>query len=175
MNERDHTNDDVSDEHQRAIDTLAAVSAHQHRARRAARTPWWIYLATFVLIVGVGAANDVVDISATTLIAGAILVALVVVLATTFARKDTSSLLGRWRGVQPRQQFVPWVFGVMLVVFGAVMWWLTHDDVAPSIASAVDLSAYPNTVAGVLYGLVFTALLGLSRLLTAVAMRGSAR
>lgn len=77
------------------------------------RMPWWIYLATFVLIVGVGVANDVVDISATTLIAGVILVALVVVLVTTFARKDTSSLLGRWRGVQPRQQFVPWAFGVM--------------------------------------------------------------
>ncbi|MFB9830899.1 hypothetical protein [Actinoallomurus acaciae] len=162
MNERDE---------RQAAEALAMVHTHQERTRRAARLPWWVYAAVFVLTAGGTAANDFAGLGGAKLIAIVVLVALVVVLVTTFAGR--SSLLGRMRGVERRQSFDPRVFGTVLIVAALGTWLVSRygTDLTGHVADAVGLRHYPNTVDGVLYGVAFTALFGLGRLLTAVSQR----
>lgn len=162
---------DQLDEQRQAAEALATIRTHQERTRRAARVPWWVYPAMFVLSAGATAANDFVSLSGTKLVAGLILVALVVVLVISFA--TGSAPLSRVRGVQRRQSFVPWVFGVVVIVAGLGAWLIsrygngfTHD-----VAGAVGLRDYPNTVTGVLYGVAFTALFALTQVLIAASQR----
>jgi hypothetical protein len=100
----------------RASEALTTIRAHQERTRRAARLPWWVYAAMFVLTAAGTAASDFVSLSGAKLIAILVVVVLVVVLVTGIA--DRSAMFSRVRGVQPRQQFIPWVFGVVLIVAG---------------------------------------------------------
>lgn len=163
------------DERRHAAEALDLVTAHQERARRAARVPWWAYLVMFVLTAGIGAANDFIDLNGAKALAGAIAVLLVVVLLASFLTR--SAPLSHLRGVQGHQTFVPQAF-VVVVVFGAVGAWLisrygttfTHD-----LANAVGLRDYPNTVTGVVYGAAFTALFALGRLMVDTAQRRNAR
>ncbi|GLY83483.1 hypothetical protein [Actinoallomurus iriomotensis] len=166
---------DERDEQRQAADALAMVRTHQERTRRAARLPWWVYGAIFVLTAGGTAANDFVGLGGAKLIALLVLVALAAVLVTVFASR--SSLLGRMRGVERRQSFDPQVFGVVLVV-AAVGTWLASrygTDLAGDLAGTVGLRDYPNTVDGVLYGAGFTLLFGLSQVLTTASRRRTNR
>lgn len=162
MNERDE---------RQAADALAMVRTHQERTRRAARLPWWVYAAIFVLTAGGTAANDFVGLGGAKLIAILVLAALVVVLVTSFVGR--SSLLGRMRGVERRQSFDPRVFGAVLVVAALGTWLVSRygTDLTGHVAGTLGLRDYPNTVDGVLYGVVFTALFGLSQLLTTLSQR----
>jgi hypothetical protein len=159
------------EEQRQAAEALATIRGHQERTRRAARLPWWVYAAMFVLTAGGTAANDLVGLSGAKLIAILVLVALVVVLVITFAGR--SAPLSRLRGVERRQSFVPWVFVVVAVVAGLTAWLLSRygTDFEGGIAGAVGMRDYPNTVTGVLYGVVFTSLFALAQLLVAVAQR----
>lgn len=152
---------DERDEQAQAAEALAAVRTHQERTERAARLPWWVYAAMFVLIAAVTAANDFVDIGGAKLIALLVLVALVVALAITFAGR--SAPLSRMRGVQRRQSFSPPLFGAAVLVFGAGSWVISQYGVAVTtgVADAAGLHDYPETVAGVLFGAVFTAVFAL--------------
>ncbi|MCO5971747.1 hypothetical protein [Actinoallomurus soli] len=154
-----------------AAEALAMVRTYQERTRRAARLPWWVYAAIFVLTAGGTAANDFVGVGGAKLIALVVLAALVVVLVTSFAGR--TSLLGRMRGVERRQSFDPRVFGAVLIVAALGTWLVSRygTDLTGHVAGMVGLRDYPNTVDGVLYGVAFTALFGLSRLLTAVSQR----
>jgi hypothetical protein len=162
---------DERNEQRQAAEALATIHAHQERTRRAARLPWWVYAAMFALSAGATAANDFVGLSGAKLIATLVLVAMVVVFAITFTGR--SAPLSRLRGVQRRQSFIPSVFGAVAVVAGLVAWLISHygTGIADDTAGAVGLRDYPNTVTGVLYGAVFTALFGLSRLLSTAAQR----
>jgi hypothetical protein len=153
------------DEQRRAAEDLATVRTHQERARRAARLPWWLYAVMFVLAAGGGAINDFVSLSASKLIAIVIVVALVVVLVIGLVTK--SAPLSTVRGVQRQQSYVPWAFAVMVIAggFGA---WLIYNygpGFSAGLADAIGLHHYPDTVAGVIYAAVFTALFALSQLL----------
>jgi predicted RND superfamily exporter protein len=159
------------DEQRQAAETLAAIRAHQERTRRAARLPWWVYAAMFVLTAGGTAANDFVGLSGAKLISILVLVALVVVLVITFVGR--SAPLSRLRGVERRQSFVPWVFVVVAVVVGLGAWLISRygTDLEGGVAGAVGLRGYPNTVTGVLYGAAFTALFALTQLLITASQR----
>jgi hypothetical protein len=163
---------DERDEQRQAADALAMVRTHQERTRRAARLPWWVYAAIFVLTAGGTAANDFAGLGGAKLIA---LVALAAVLVTVFAGR--SSLLGRMRGVERRQSFDPQVFGVVLVVAVVGTWLASRygTDLAGDIAGTVGLRDYPDTVDGALYGAGFTLLFGLSQLLTTASRRRTNR
>ncbi|GAB2842072.1 hypothetical protein GCM10027176_52470 [Actinoallomurus bryophytorum] len=162
---------DEHDERRQAADALAMIDAHQERTRRAARLPWWVYAAMFVLTVGFTAANDFVGLSGAKLIATLVLVALVVVLITTFTSR--SAPLSRLRGVQRQQSFVPSVFFVVAIVAGLGAWLLPRygTGFADDVADAVGLRDYPNTVTGVLLGGAVTALFALTQLLLGVSQR----
>jgi hypothetical protein len=159
------------DEQRQAAEALAAIRGHQERTRRAARLPWWVYAAMFVLTAGGTAANDFVGLNGAKLIAVLVLVALVVVLVITFAGR--SAPLSRLRGVERRQSFVPWVFVVVAAIVGLGAWLISHYGTAfeGDVADAVGLRDYPNTVTGVLYGAAFTALFALTQLLVAASQR----
>jgi Mn2+/Fe2+ NRAMP family transporter len=156
---------------QQATEALATVRVHQDRTRRAARLPWWVYVAVFVLAAGGMALNDVISLSGSKLVAVLVVVVLAVVFATS--RVNGPAPLGRVRGVQRRQSFVPWVFGVVVFVAGLGAWLISRygSDVSHDLANAVGLPGYPNTVGGVLYGAAFTGLFALSQLLLTVAQR----
>jgi Mn2+/Fe2+ NRAMP family transporter len=156
---------------QQAAEALATVRTHQDRTRRAARLPWWVYAAVFVLATGGMALNDVISLSGAKLVAVLVLVVLAVVFATS--RVNGPAPLGRVRGVQRRQSFVPWLFGVVAFLAGLGAWLISRygSEVTHDLADAVGLPGYPNTVAGVLYGAAFTGLFALSQLLLAVAQR----
>ncbi|GAA4663376.1 MULTISPECIES: hypothetical protein [Amycolatopsis] len=160
---------------QQAAEALAAVRAHQERARRAARLPWWVYLGMFVLIAAVTAANDFVDLTGAKAISAVVLVLLVVVFAVTFG--SGSAPLGKVRGVQPRQSFVPRVFGVVAVLGCLGGWLIFHygNGFTQDVAASTGLRDYPGTVAGVLYGAAFTALFALSQLLLSRSQRQRTR
>ena len=89
----------------------------------------------------------------------------VVVLVTGFA--SGSAPVSMVRGVQPRQSFDPRVFGAVVIVGGLGAWLIARygTGFAHTVAGAVGLGRYPNTVAGVLFALVFTALFALSQAL----------
>jgi hypothetical protein len=159
------------DEQRQAADALTAVRVHQERTRRAARLPWWVYAAMFALSAGGTAATDFVGLGGARLIAALVLVALVVTLVVAIATR--SAPLSRMRGVQRRQSFTPWVFGVVMIVGGLGAWLISRygTGLASGVAGAVGLRDYPDTVAGALYGAAFTALFGLSQLLTTVSER----
>jgi hypothetical protein len=159
------------DEQRQAAEALATIRGHQERTRRAARLPWWVYAAMFVLTAGGTAANDFVGLSGAKLIAILVLVALVVVLVTTFAGR--SAPLSRLRGVQRRQSFVPSVFVFVAIVLGLGAWLISRygTGFAGDVAGAVGLREYPNTVTGVLYGAAFTALFALTQLLIEASQR----
>ncbi len=161
------------DERQQAADALASIDAHQERTRRAARLPWWVYAAMFVLSAGGTAVNDFVGLSGAKLIAILVLVALVVVLAVTFAGR--AAPLSRIRGVQRRQAFTPSVFGLMAIVAGVGAWLASRygAGAGDDLAGALGLRDYPNTVTGVLYGAAFTLLFGLSQALVAASQRAN--
>jgi hypothetical protein len=156
---------------QQAAEALATVRAHQDRTRRAARLPWWVYAAVFVLAAGGMALNDVIGLSGAKLVAVLVLVVLAVVFVTS--RVNGPAPLGRVRGVQRRQSFVPWVFGVVAFLAGLGAWLISRygTEATHDLADAVGLPGYPNTVAGVLYGAAFTGLFALAQLLLAVAGR----
>ncbi|MFG1928732.1 hypothetical protein [Cryptosporangium sp. NPDC048952] len=153
-------------EQQKAAEALAAVEAHQARTRRAARLPWWYYLATFVLIAVGSAANDFVTLDGARLLAGAVLTVLVAVLV--FRLVAGASLLGRARGVElPSPDARAFVVVVILGVAGGLLVVGFGDSVVQAVADSIGLRDYPYTVAGVLFGAVFTGLFALSQLLTA--------
>ena len=162
---------DEEDQQRQAAEALATIRTHQQRTRRAARLPWWVYPAMFVLAAGGTAANDFVDLSGAKLLAVVVLVLFVVVLVIGFVGR--SAPLSRVRGVQPRQSFVPWVFGVVVLVGGLGAWLISHygTGFAHDVAGAVGLRAYPNTVTGVLYGAAFTVLFALAQLLITMSQR----
>lgn len=154
-----------------AAQALAAVQEHQDRARQAARLPWWVYPAIFVVSAGGGAANDFLSLGGAKLMAIIVLLVLVIVFVAGLA--NGSAPLSRVRGVQPRQSFEPRVFGA-LVIIGGVGAWLVSSygaGITHTVATAVGLQQYPDTVAGVLYGIAFTALFALSQLLRTNAQR----
>lgn len=159
----------------RAAETLAAIHDGQERARRAARLPWWVYAGMFLLIAGGTAALDFVDLNGAKLGAIVVLVLFIAVLAVTFVTR--SAPLSWARGVQPRQSFNPAVFVIVAVLAGLIV--VLSDSYgtgfAHRIANAAGLHDYPNTVAGVLYGAVFTALFALGRMLTETAQRPARR
>ncbi|WP_244223375.1 hypothetical protein [Amycolatopsis circi] len=154
---------------ERAAEALAAVRSHQDRARRTARLPWWVYLLIFVVTAGFTAVNDFVDGSK--FVAVAVLGLLLVVFAV--GARTRSAPLSRLRGVQQRQEFVPWVFGVVAVIGGVGAWLVSRygTEAAAALADALGLRDYPDTVAGVLFGIAFTLLFALSQALLAVARR----
>lgn len=168
-------NEQEQNERQQAAEALATVQAHQERTRRAARLPWWVYAAMFVVSAGSAALNDFISLSGAKLVAVLIMVALAVVFATSSA--DGSAPLSRVRGVQRRQSFVPWVFGLVAFVAGLGAWLISRygTSVTTGVANTVGLRDYPNTVAGVLYGAAFTALFALTQLLVTVSQRRTAR
>jgi hypothetical protein len=159
------------DERRQAAEALATVRSHQERTRRAARLPWWVYAAMFVLCAGGMAANDFVGIDGAKLIAALVLVLLVVVLVTTFVGR--SAPLSTLRGVQPRQSFVPWVFVVVMIVAALGAWLISRygAGIVGGVARTTGLGDYPDSVAGVLFGAAFTAVFGLGQLLTGLARR----
>jgi precorrin isomerase len=163
------------DEQRQAAEALATVREHQERTRRVTRLPWWVYAAIFVLGAAGSAANDFVTLSGAKLIAAVVLVAFVVVFATSFA--SGSAPLSKVRGVQPRQSFVPSAFGVVVVVGGLAVWLISHYGTGwtNAVAGSVGLRDYPNTVAGVLFGAAFTALFALSQLLIRASQRRTTR
>jgi hypothetical protein len=163
--------DDGQDERRRAAQALAAVRTHQERARRAARLPWWGYAAMFVLSLAGSAANDFVDLGGAKLLAAVVVVLFAAVLGVTVLGR--SAPLSRVRGVQRRQSFDPRAFAAVAVVGGAIAALVSHygTGFAGAVADGVGLRQYPNTVTGVVYGAVFTALFALSRLLTASQRR----
>jgi hypothetical protein len=159
------------DEQQQAAEALASVRTHQEQTRRAARLPWWVYAGMFVVGAGGSAANDFISLSGAKLVAVLVIVALAVVFVAS--RYERSSLLGRMRGVQQRQPFVPWVFGIVLAL-GVLGAWLIAQygtGFADGLAGAVGLRDYPNTVVGVVYGAAFTALFALGQALVASSQR----
>lgn len=148
------------EDHQATRD-LASIREHQEHARRRARLPGWVYAAMFVLVAAGGAANDLVSLTGAKLIALLVLIALVATLAVSFA--TGSAPLSSMRGVQPRQSFAPRAF-VLIAVLGGAVGWL----VAQYGTRLTDhLGAHPNTVAGLIYGAVFTGLFALSQRMTA--------
>jgi hypothetical protein len=159
------------DEQRQAAEALATIRGHQERTRRAARLPWWVYAAMFVLTAAGTAANDLVGLSGAKVIAILVLVALVAVFVITFAGR--SAPLSRLRGVERRQSFVPWVFVVVAAIVGVGAWLISHygRDFEGDVAGAVGMRDYPNTVTGVLFGAAFTALFALTQLLVAVSQR----
>jgi hypothetical protein len=160
---------------QQAAEALATVHAHQERTRLAARLPWWVYAAMFVLAAGGTAANDFVSLSGAKLLAIVVVVALVVVLVAGFVGR--SAPLSRVRGVQPRQSFVPSVFGFVVIVGGLGVWLISRygTGFANAVAGAVGLRNYPNTVAGVFFGAAFTLLFALAQLLLGASQRRTTR
>jgi hypothetical protein len=95
-------------------------------------------------------------------------------LAVVFARSGADvSLLGRLRGVDPQRSFSPWAFGLVAFTGGIGAWLISRygGDVTLDLAGAVGLDRYPNTVAGIVFGIAFTALFGLGQYLTAGARR----
>jgi hypothetical protein len=125
----------------------------------------------FVLSAGSAAADDFVSLSGAKLLAIVVVAALAVTLVVVFAGR--SAPLSRVRGVQPRQVFVPRVFGAVVIVGGLGAWLISQYGAAVThtVSAAVGLAHYPNTVAGVLYGAGFTALFALSQLLTRTSQR----
>jgi hypothetical protein len=166
---------DEQDQQRQAAEALATVREHQERTRRAGRLPWWVYAAMFVLTAAGTAAGDFVSLSGAKLIAVLVMVVLVLVLVTSVA--DRSALFSRVRGVQPRQQFIPWVFGVVLVVAGLGAWLISRygSGFVSDVAGAVGLRDYPYTVTGILWGAAFTLLFALTRLLITTAQRRTSR
>lgn len=158
-------------EQRQAAEALATVQAHQNKARQAARVPWWTYVAMFVLCAGAVASTDFLTLSGAKFTAIVILVLLVLTLVLTFASR--SAPLDRVRGVAPRRPFVPRIYGPMLLVDGVAIWLITRygTGFAQRIADPIGLSHYPNTVAGVLFGAVFTGLFALYHLLIAASQR----
>lgn len=153
------------DERRQAAETLATIQSDQDRTRRAARLPLWVYAVMFVLVVAGSAVNDFVNLTGSKVMAGAIVVVLVIVLVTSFVSR--SAPLSRVRGVQSRQTFVPSAFGVVAII-GVIAAWLIvryGSAFAHNLANAVGLRDYPNTVIGVVFGVVFTALFALGQLL----------
>ena len=156
------------EEQRRAAEALATVRQHQERTRRAARLPWWVFAGMFVLIAGVTAVNDFVTLSGAKLVAALVLVLLAVVLVLRSVGR--TSLLGRVRGIEARQSVDPRTLGVVVVVAAVGTWLIPRYSAA--VAGAVGLPDYPNTVCGVLFGAVFTALYALYQLRSAAHRRG---
>jgi hypothetical protein len=158
-------------EQQQAAQALAMVEAHQEETRRRARPPWWFYLGLFVLVAGLTAANDFVSLGGAKLIAVLVLAALAAALIARYATRTAP--LSRLRGVQQRRSVEPRTFGIVVVVGVVGGWLIAHygDALVDAIGGAVGLRNYPNTVTGVLYAILFTALFALVQALT----EGSAR
>jgi hypothetical protein len=114
-----------------------------------------------VLVAAGSAANDFVSLGGAKLIALLILIAFVAVLVATFA--TGSAPVSTLRGVQRRQSFIPRAFAV-IAVLGGVLGWLVARYGGDLTAH---LGSYPNTVAGLIYGAVFTGLFALSQRLSA--------
>lgn len=167
--------DTEQDERRQAAEALATIGAHQERTRRAVRLPWWVYAAIFVLSAGGSAANDFVGLSGAKLLSALVLVGLAVVLVISLVSR--SAPLSLVRGVQPRQSFVPWVFGAVAAVAVLGAWLIAHygTGFANAIAGGVGLRGYPNTVVGVLYGAAFTALFAATQLLVTGSQRRTSR
>jgi hypothetical protein len=162
----------MDEQGERAARALASVEEHRERTRRAARLPWWVYAAMFVLVAVTGAINDLVDLDGARLIAVVVLVALVGTLAVTFLVGGPAPL-ARLRGVGPRQAFRPRVFLVVALLGGLIVWAASTYGVGvtQALAAALGLQAYPNTVAGIVLGLLWTALFALGQALSAAAER----
>jgi hypothetical protein len=148
------------DDRLQAATDLANMRDHQERARRRARLPWWVYAAMFVLVAAGSAANDFVNLTGAKVIAVLVLIGFAAVLVVTFA--TGSAPLSAWRGVQPRQTFVPRAFAIVAVLGGAFGWLVAHYG----SRLADHFGSHPNTVLGLIYGVVFTALFALSQRLS---------
>ncbi|WP_216896314.1 hypothetical protein [Nocardia alni] len=160
------------EDRRQAEEALALMRTHQRRTRRATRVPGWYYAAIFVFSAGATAANDFVGIGGAKVIAAAILVALLATLVVRIAgRAAPLSLL---RGVAPRQSMAPRDLIAMLFAVAVIGWLIARygESLSHSIASALGVPGYPNTVAGVLYAAVATGLFALSqRVLTVEGQR----
>jgi uncharacterized membrane protein YhaH (DUF805 family) len=166
---------DQLEEQERAAAALAEIRAHQERAERAARLPWWAYAAMFVAVAGVSSLNDFVDHAGAKVI-GAVVLALFIVVVVA-ARTSQTSLLSRLRGVQPRRPFIPRSARrayLAVVAAGVIAVWLiasNGDAFARGVGGAVGLRDYPYTVIGVIGAVVFTAMFALGHLLTRMYQR----
>ncbi|MBB4686811.1 hypothetical protein [Amycolatopsis jiangsuensis] len=147
------------DERQQATDALAEVRTHQSRAARAARLPWWVYAAMFVLAVVPLAADDFVDLGGTTAISAVVLGLLVLALVAGALGKGVAPL-SRLRGVQARRQVSQERYGLVVAIGAAVTWLLVSQgpSLAAGLADEIGLHQYRNTVTGVLFGAVLTLL-----------------
>ncbi|WP_216892443.1 hypothetical protein [Nocardia alni] len=158
-------NEDQNQRH--AQEALALMTAHQERTRRAARVPGWFYVAMFVFSVAATAANDVVGIGGRKVIGAGVLVLLLATLTVRlFTRSAPLSLV---RGVAPRQSSQPRVY-IAVLFAAAVLGWLIvryGTGLAHSLATALGVPGYPNTVAGLLYAAAATGLFALSQQLMA--------
>ena len=166
---------DEQDEQKQAVAALATVQANQDRAHQAARLPWWIYLGLFVFGVAGNAVNDFITVSGAALIAVLVLIALAVVMVVGIVSR--SAPLSRLRGVQPRQTFVPSAVVFVLFVGGIGIALISRygNGFSDSLANAIGLGNYPNTVAGVIYGAAFTGLFALGQLLIRTSQRRTSR
>jgi hypothetical protein len=162
----------MNEQAEQAARALASVEEHRERTRRAARLPWWVYAAMFVLVAATGVINDLVDLDGARLVAVVVLVALVGTVAVTFLVGGPAPL-ARLRGVGPRQAFRPRVFAVVAVLGGLVVWAVSTygADAARALAGALGLATYPGAVAGVLLGVAWTGLFALGQVLSAAAER----
>ncbi len=153
----------MGEDQRQAQEALALMQAHQERTTRAARVPGWFYVALFVFSAGATAANDFVDISGGKVIAAAIVVALLVAVVVRLA--GGAAPLSLVRGVAPQQSFAP-RDKIVFLFAAAVIGWLAARYGAGfgrAIASAIGVPGYPNTVTGLLYGIVATGLFALSQ------------
>jgi hypothetical protein len=153
----------MGEDQRQAQEALALMQAHQERTTRAARLPGGFYVAVFVFSAGATAANDFVGISGARVIAGAITVMLLAAVVVRLV--GGAAPLSLARGVAATQSFAPrGKFALLFAV--AVIGWLAARYGAGfghAIASAIGVPGYPNTVTGLLYGVVATGLFALSQ------------
>src|SRR5258708_2299105 len=118
-----------------AQEALALMKTHQERTRRAARVPGWFYAAMFLFSAAATAANDVVGISGSKVIAAMILVLLLA--ALTVGLVTRSAPLSLMRGVAPRQSFEPRVFVAVLFATAVLGWLIVRygDGLARTVAA----------------------------------------
>ena len=159
------------DEQRKAAEALAAVHAHQIRARRAALLPWWFYVAGFALVAGLTAANDFVDVGPRT-----VTVVALALLAARYILGPSHTWTAPWsamRGVQGRQITDRRTF-VLLVIGSTLAGWAISRYGIPAsddIADTIGLHHYPSTVAGMFAGAFVVALIGASQLVVARSAR----
>lgn len=156
------------DQYQRALEV---AREHRRSASRAARMPWWVYAAVFVVVGGAAFAASALERGEAGLSAVIVLALFLVVFGLAVASRVAP--LDRLRTVRRRARFEPVAFLVISVLGAAGLWIATRFGAAitNAVAGAVGLQAHSGIVAGVLAGAAFTALFALGRGLSALAGR----